>query len=364
MFVTNSDLVYHQPNLCVPDCKKGLPYPYRTYEDVEEPVFDPSIHLDMELPEHVTLLPGFTRRPMAGAGERTPGSLAYSSPFQVLSREGIRVLRGIVDREMEELEGVAPSRGSRIALRGLFYSSPWVRDFHSSPQVLDHVSAILGERVVVTHDLPSGPQVNKSVPGLGGAAEFWHWDSISYVGNFLLNPMEDMEGGELEMIKMEKYAGMAALTQGSLRPQDVARVSYEGPGKMMLCQGSEILHHVTPIRSKSPRIVVIFAFTPADVFKPDKMVMQTYVQEDRPRGNRSGLYEFFRGKAWVAGHALVGMAKVVPYTEDGARLAARLRSVARELERVASLVEETTNDTIGFFDEESGKFEEDWIKHV
>ena len=72
------------------------------------------------------------------------------------------------------------------------------------------MSAILGERVVVTHDLPSGPQVvevvevaqvNKSVPGLGGAAEFWHWDSISYVGNFLLNPMEDMEGGELEMIK-------------------------------------------------------------------------------------------------------------------------------------------------------------------
>ena len=44
-------------------------------------------------------------------------------------------------------------------------------------------------------------QVNKSVPGLGGAAEFWHWDSIPYVGNFLLNPMEDMEGGELEMIK-------------------------------------------------------------------------------------------------------------------------------------------------------------------
>ena len=29
------------------------------------------------------------------------------------------------------------------------------------------------------------------------------------------------------------------------------------------------------------------------------------------RGNRSGVYEFFRGKAWVCGHALVGMAKVI-----------------------------------------------------
>jgi hypothetical protein len=59
------------------------------------------------------------------------------------------------------------------------------------------------------------------------------------------------------------------------------------------------------------------------VFQPDKMVMQTYVQvqltrvqctvphqEDRPRGNKSGLYEFFRGRAWVAGHALLGLAKV------------------------------------------------------
>ena len=56
--------------------------------------------------------------------------------------------------------------------------------------------------------------------------------------------------------------------------------------------------------------MVILPFCPANVFQPDKMVLQTYVQEDRPRGNRSGLYEFFRGKAWVCGHALVGMAKV------------------------------------------------------
>ena len=56
--------------------------------------------------------------------------------------------------------------------------------------------------------------------------------------------------------------------------------------------------------------------------------------------------------------------QVIPYTEEGSLLAQRLRGVARELERVARLVEETENDTIGFFDEEKGKFEEDWIKTV
>ena len=33
-------------------------------------------------------------------------------------------------------------------------------------------------------------------------------------------------------------------------------------------------------------------------------------------------------------------------------------------EQVADLVEERSNDTIGFFDESEGKFEEDWIKKI
>ena len=31
--------------------------------------------------------------------------------------------------------------------------------------------------------------------------------------------MTEMDGGELEIIKMEKYAGMKALTEGSLKPE-------------------------------------------------------------------------------------------------------------------------------------------------
>jgi len=356
MYKVNSDLYYEQPNLCVPDNTKGFPYKFNTYQDVDEPVFDPEVHLDLEMPDFVKVFPNYSTAKTAPAGK-----LAYSKPFNLLSAEGLRVIRRIVERESVE---AAPSRGSRIALKGMFYSSPFIRDMHTSPVLLDHVSAILGERVVVTHDLPSAPQINSSVPGLGGAAEFWHWDSITYVGNFIISDMTEMDGGELEIIKMEKYAGMKALTEGSLRHEDIERISYEAPGKMMLAQGSEILHHVTPISSKKPRVVVLFNFCAANVFQSDRMVMQTYVQEDRPRGNRSGVYEFFRGKSWVCGHALVGMAKVIPYTEDGMALAKRLRAVAHELERVADLVEEKTNDTIGFFDEENGKFEEDWIKHV
>jgi len=353
----NSDLVYLQENMPLPESKKGMPYKFKTYQDVDEPLFDPTLHLDLEDPEYVVTLPDF--KPVDKVKEA--GSLAYSKAFQFLSKEGLEVFRKIVEREAPE---VAPSRGSRIALRGLHYSSPWVRDLCRHPHVLDHVSRIVGEKVVSSHDLPAHPQVNLSIPGAEGSAEFWHWDSITYVGNFLISDMEEMKGGELEVIKMEKREGMKALVNGTLSLDQLQRVNYEAPGRCVLAQGSEILHHVTPVRSDTQRVVVVLAFCAANVFQSDKMVLQTYIQEDRPSGNRSGLYEFFRGKAWVCGNALVGMSKVIPYNEDGKMMANRLRSVADELQRCADLVEEKTNDTIGFFDESKKQFEDDWLKGI
>ena len=104
--------------------------------------------------------------------------------------------------------------------------------------------------------------------------------------------------------------------------------------------------------------MVVFSFAPANVFKPDKMVLQTYIQEDKPLGNKSAVFEFFRGRAWVCGNALMGMTKMIPYTENSEILAARLRSVAEELTRCADLVAEKTNDAVGFFDESKGAYKE------
>ena len=253
MYQVNADLRHEQGNMPVPECKKGLPYKFNTYDDVDEPVFNPAIHLSLEMPTFVKTLPNYEK-----AVSAVNGNLAYCRPCQILSKEGLKVIRRIVEREMPD---VAPSRGSRTALRGLFYTSPWFRDFHSSRELLDHVSAIAGERLVVTHDLPSAPQVNSSVPGVEGAAEFWHWDSINYVGNFLINDMKNVEGGDLEIIKMEKRAGMKALVEGSLRHENLEKVSYEAPGKMMLCQGSEILHHVTPMRFERDFSSILISFS-------------------------------------------------------------------------------------------------------
>ena len=91
--------------------------------------------------------------------------------------------------------------------------------------------------------------------------------------------------------------------EGSLAPEAVARLEYGPPGRAVLCQGSEILHHVTPVRSggeggqltggprsEVPRIVVILCFAPADVFRYVPPSHQDVVQAgqagDGHRGSR------------------------------------------------------------------------------
>ena len=58
----------------------------RHYDDVpEEPRFDPSVHLDLQMPRFIRLLPCFDKSfKLPEAGKDGQGSpLAWSSPFQV-----------------------------------------------------------------------------------------------------------------------------------------------------------------------------------------------------------------------------------------------------------------------------------------
>merc|ERR1711935_1076141 len=318
----------------LPHYRDNLPYRLNEYEDVpDEPRFDSDVHLAPEHPSHVTKLPDFSRVDSMKGEE--PGTLAYSNPVRLLSEEGVRVMRQILEREKPAK--MVPARGSRVTVRGLYYKSPWIRDLQSSERLLDLVSVMAGERLVPSHFNNSTPQVNFSIPGLGGSSDFWHWDSVCYVANFLLSDPSTMEGGDLEIIKMEKEEGMRALVGGSLSSDKVEKLVYGPPGNMVLAQGSEILHHVTQIKSEVPRIVCILCFCPANVFKPDKMVLYTEEQADKAHGHANiAAYEFFRGKAWVCGQALTGMVSQVKHTEDREKLAERLRSVATELERVAT----------------------------
>ena len=78
----------------------GFPHPVHT-ELGAEPRFCPRVHLSLTRPDYVVTFPRMARA--ARAPPVTPGTrgseFAWSGPFQLLSLEGLRVVRDIVRRE-------------------------------------------------------------------------------------------------------------------------------------------------------------------------------------------------------------------------------------------------------------------------
>ena len=78
---------------------QGFPHPV-CLSDPTEPLFDPSIHLALSLPEYVVTFPHMQKVKRAPPVTSNKGSsFAFSGPFQLLSEEGLREVRSIVQRE-------------------------------------------------------------------------------------------------------------------------------------------------------------------------------------------------------------------------------------------------------------------------
>lgn len=194
-----------------------------------------------------------------------------------------------------------------------------------------------------------------SIDGAKGPVDVWHYDSIAYTGVVLLNDVEVMEGGELEIMNHDKHQALKLLSQGSQTYKSEV-ISYEKPGKMILAQGSEILHHVTPVTNDVKRISLIFGYGPANAFQPPKTNLATMQRVDT--FHQVADYEFFREKAWQTMHCLKHYVETIPKSPSLV-LGEKLRVVANELIRAADILEGKTQDTIVIFNEDVGKMEKD-----
>ena len=87
--------------------------------------------------------------------------------------------------------------------------------------------------------------------GASGPVDTWHYDSIAYTGVVLLNDVEQMKGGKLEIMHHDKHDALQLLAHGN--DYKCEAIDYEHSGKMILAQGSEILHHVTPVTNNATR---------------------------------------------------------------------------------------------------------------
>jgi len=72
------------PPLPLPPQAK-LPFKINNYEDVDEPRFDPNIHLNLQMPDFVKVFPDFTnmKKTPCFKNDSNGSRFAYSAPFQV-----------------------------------------------------------------------------------------------------------------------------------------------------------------------------------------------------------------------------------------------------------------------------------------
>ena len=114
----------------------------------------------------------------------------------MLSDEGVRVIREIVLKNEASSVPPAFARGMKKALRGLYYLSPFVRDFQNCPQLMHYFQQLTGEPLIPHCMFSNVPHVNISIErsvskdDANVPMDPWHWDSVAYTGVILLNDME------------------------------------------------------------------------------------------------------------------------------------------------------------------------------
>lgn len=347
------------PAMPLPLPESGFPIPIRTYSDVDEPRFDPTVHLKPQYPDSVVLLPDFQtidpKIEVIPKVESPDGSqLAFTDTFSLLSKEGVRVVHDIVLREKHR----AHINHRNTELRGLYYLSPFIRDLVTSSVLLEHLEKFIEEPVVPHSLCMDAPSVNfGKINTDDEVVDHWHFDSVAYVAVALVSDITDMVGGDLQVIKQEKFQAisMLNLTEGNVEEDFLVTADYKEAGYSILVQGSEILHHVTAVKSaREQRISLVMAFQPANVFQPDKTVLDTWKRFDIK--DSTAPFEYARSKVWKLSHALNHYVESEPFSKQGDILAVCLKAIRDELSRTIDLLEMTSNDSIGWYDEKTKRY--------
>lgn len=361
--VANEGRVAEMPLLPMPP-QDDFYYDINTYENndfvEQEPRWNPDLHLRITEPEYVVRLDTWEKvKSVESVKSRRDGTtdskLGFTAPFGLLTPEAVEIVRKICFREMDTKTECPKPRGNKRAVRGFWYTSPFIRDMMSCPVHLALLEKLTGEPLWPYFCYSNSPQINVSKLGNKGTIDHWHHDSLTYVSVLMLSDMTQVTGGALEVMKCPKHEGLDKLERGDQIDELTHTVNYERPGMCILNHGSEVLHHVTPITHNPKNIVrmsVIMAFGSRNAYRPNGLCLHTMTFCDAHSKNYG--YEYYRYSAWQMMTILKDMVENDKCEDDDKKFAAKLRHVADELTRAAQQIEDPHADEIKFFHEDNG----------
>lgn len=220
----------------------------------DEP-WDPGF-LEFVKPEQVFTFDGFEG---IGTGGPTAFSeMALTSPFRMLSDEGVAIVQRILD-ELEQ--HTITSERTPAYVSGAVYRSRFLRGFYSDPAVMEFLSD-MAQVSLQPFPVPyQALHLNYAPKTLGKKVDQWHTDSVSFNWVMMVSDPGPMKGGNLQQYLGVPEEGQATLATGQELPEDkVMTVSWPGPGWFIFQQGHRMLHQVTPLEEQYRRMTMVGSY--------------------------------------------------------------------------------------------------------
>mgnify|MGYP000058187026 CR=1 len=258
-------------NLC--HCSAVSPYNDMI---VDDPVFDPSVHLALEMPAYTISMTdlGYDEEVRAN----TPTDIAATSCFRILSDEGVAAMYHVC----QQLEAFTTSN-PRVArnTRGGIYRSNFLRDFSCSPEVAAHHSQIMKTELTplaLGHNLA---HVNYPPLELGKNIDKWHVDTLQVDTVMFVTDPNQVEGGEFQYFKgtKEDIANLRDLEQ-PIPTHKIITPPIKGAGYAVLQQGNYVVHQASALRTAGERITLVNGYSYADMAYPDYTAVGQLIHAD------------------------------------------------------------------------------------
>lgn len=291
----------------------------------DEPVYNPSIHLQLEKPDQVWQLTDFGYSPEQVHFFHFP--IAITSPFRMLSAEGLQAMRHTVF----QLASHAAS-SSRIAnfVRGGVYRSRFLRDFCQCTEI----SAFIGELAgapILPHTMPLYQgHINLMPKEPGREVDRWHTDTVALDYVLLLTDPKTFEGGDFEYIPMTKEAAISSLSSPKKYESKTIKVAYPEAGFAVLQQGNMVVHRANRVSKGDERTALVQSYVPEDLDRYDV----SKLSDCRPIDPPDVLYtEWARHKAHLAHRKLARLIDELEFTEDREDICRQLREAIFDVQR-------------------------------
>ncbi len=301
-----------------------LPPGYQWFDD--EPPFDPQRHLALEPPSGIVALTDLGYRPDELID--LPTEVAISSPFRILSDEGVQVMLDVARR----LRPFGGNAGARIehSTRGGCYRSRWLRDLSLSPDVSRLLSEIYRTEVSPHPMVSHLGHLNYEPAELSRPVDKWHHDTLPLDYVLMVTDPAGFEGGDFEYFVGTKAEAAELAAAGRLPPVE-RRVQPEFPGAgwAVALHGNMVVHRAQALTEVAERITMVNGYVATDARLPAQSRTRDLIGVD----DEAFLYsDWARFVAWRAEARLADLATTMPHIGDRDRVIAELEHAVEDVQ--------------------------------